>query len=618
MDPLELFPYEFRFNQKRVVEKIYMLAESGSTIFFHAPTGYGKTIVVLSALIPLAEEWEVPIIWSVRTGNETDRPIEELKAIYEAKGENVQGISIRGKRDMCILAREKKIMDSEGVSVLCNKMKNKCKYFENLGYHYTYLDSPKTFSELLEYAFEKRICPYYYQLRLASDATVVSVSYNYVFSDKIRWALKAYVDLKDAILVVDEAHNLQHVMASINSDKITIGTVERAINELKEFRTHKAIELLEKVRKLRDILIREGREILGEDDVFDPEEIVSRAGITDEDFDTAARIVSKIYARKLSEGKSPRSSLRHLFSFLDTALRSVRKRGVAFIKFREKDQYAFEVWDMRASEILRSVWRMFSAKVFMSGTLKPFKAFAEITGIRRYRSITGAFPIPSDRVLPIVLKGLTTKGEELPEEMITRYVDALGRIIDRIDANTAVFFASYRIMEDIAPRLLDRINGHKDVFMEKEGMRGERAKRIIETMRERKNIVLMANMSGRFAEGVDLPGEALEAIILVGIPFERLTIRTTIYIEYYKELYGPEKGTFYSYVLPALRRASQAMGRAIRSPKDRAVIIAADERYYEKRFLELLPEFFRKNAKKVYLREALEMITRFEERKLSS
>ena len=612
MDALDFFPYSFRFDQEKVLDKIYLLAQQGATIFFHAPTGYGKTIVVLSALLPLALEWDVPIIWAVRTGNETDRPVEELKIISTHVGENIYGMSIRGKRDMCLLAREKGISDSEGVSVLCEKMKKKCRYFENLAFFEKTFSTPKTFSELLEFAKKNKICPYYYQLRSASQARVVAASYNYVFSSRFRWALRSYVDFRDAILVVDEAHNLQTVMASVNSDKITIGTVDRAINELRMFRTKRAQELIDKIENLRRILIKEGEDIIGEDDVFDPVEILSQANIIREDFNIAWRFVSKIYTRKIAEGKSPRSSLRHLFSFFDTALRSRKYRGVAFLKYKEKNQYAFEVWDMRAAEALRKVWRIFSVRLLMSGTLKPFEAFAEISGIRKYKAITGSFPVPRENILALVLSGLTTKGEELPESMIKKYSRALIGISKTIDRNMAIFFASYRIMNEIMNQLEKEIkNLNRPIFVEREGMRGEEAKKIIEKLKTIKNAILIANMAGRFAEGVDLPGEALEAIIIVGIPFERLTIRTTIYMDYYREIYGDEKGTFYSYVLPALRRASQAMGRAIRSPEDRAIIIAADERYWEKRNKDLLPEFFKENAKKANIRAAISLIKEF-------
>lgn len=611
MKPHEIFPYDYRTDQKKILEKIYEYASMGATVLFHAPTGYGKTIVVLSALLPIALDDGRTIIWAVRTGNETDRPIEELRAIIRKTKVSIYGVSIRGKRDMCLLAREKGISDHEGVTVLCEKMKSKCPFFSGLKLFHGTPDRPLTFSELLDLMMTKKVCPYYYQLRTIPNAKLVSVNYNYVFSPSIRWALMSYIDFRNSILVVDEAHNLQHVMASINSDRITIGTVDRALGELKEHAPSQ-VGLLQKIMKLKEVLIKEGESILAEDDVFDPIDIVEKADISEEDFEIASRIVDKIYAWKIARGISPRSSLKHLFNFLETAIRYRRQRGVAFIKSREKDQYVFEVWDMRASEILKRVWKLFSAKILMSGTLEPFDAFAEIVGISSYQGLKGTFPIPRENVLALILEGVTTRGEELPDEMVHIYVDYLRRLLMSVKTNTAVFFASYRIMNTILPKLLNKLDGSgKNIVIEREEMKGDEAKRALDTLREMRNVVLFANISGRFSEGVDLPGETLEGIIVVGIPFERLTVKTIIYREYYKELYGDEKGVYYSYILPALRKVAQSMGRAIRSLSDRAFIIAADERFSERQYLELLPEFFKKNCKKVDIDSATELVAHF-------
>ncbi|MCS7366097.1 MAG: hypothetical protein NDF54_11730, partial [archaeon GB-1867-035] len=73
------------------------------------------------------------------------------------------------------------------------------------------------------------------------------------------------------------------------------------------------------------------------------------------------------------------------------------------------------------------------------------------------------------------------------------------------------------------------------------------------------------------------------------IPFAKPSVRIKLYIEYYTKLYGSERGRFYAYTLPALRRASQALGRAIRSLKDKGVFILGDQRYLS--YLEFLPEY---------------------------
>ncbi len=612
MDPLDFFPYNPRSDQKRIIREINKLASEGSRILFDAPTGYGKTPVVLSALLPIAISLRKPIIWIVRTGNETDRPIEELKVIHDKLGLRFLGLSIRGKRDMCLEARNRGISDQEGVSVLCRRIRGKCPYYRNLLKSHIKLSVPLTFSEILKYGERNKLCPYFLQLNQASNAILISMSYNYLLSERIMWSIRYFVRLKGAFLVVDEAHNLQSAVSSVNSDRITIGTVDRALKELERFKEKRARALMEKIKKVRKTLEMEARALTGEDDVFDPLIIIEKAEIFDDDFDYAKKLVSQIYSLQLREGKSPRSSLRHLITFFEESIQNLDTEGVVFLKYKEKDKYVFERWDMRAAEALRDIWKLFSSIIFMSGTLKPFNAFADIVGINKHNDIVASFQIPRENVLSLILKGISTRGEVLSSEMKQKYIKALSQLIENINKNTAIFFASYRIMNDLIDsiiKLCEKMN--RGIFIEREGMRGDEARKILNEFRVSKGSILCATMMGRFAEGADFPGEALEAIILVGIPFERMTVRTSLYIDYYEKLYGTEKGRFYAYILPALRRASQAMGRALRSPTDKAIIIAADERYWERRYFNLLPEYFRSNAKLVNLPAALDFIHEF-------
>ena len=100
--------------------------------------------------------------------------------------------------------------------------------------------------------------------------------------------------------------------------------------------------------------------------------------------------------------------------------------------------------------------------------------------------------------------------------------------------------------------------------------------------------VFCATMTGRYAEGADFPGKELEGIFLVGVPFDKLTIKTKLYIEYYQKIHGKEKGTFYAYILPATKRA-------LRSKEDNALFILGDKRYIN--FIRYLPDFIQKNLK---------------------
>ncbi|MHA1665351.1 MAG: ATP-dependent DNA helicase [Candidatus Njordarchaeales archaeon] len=594
--PIDFFPYKPWFNQKEAMNKIYEYIKDNQNVLFHAPTGFGKTPVVLAAVLPIALDEGLKIIWAVRTGNETDRPVEELLNINRHLKEYIFGFSLRGKRDMCLLAREKLITDHESVAILCRKIKNKCPYYLNLKENYIYINKPLLFSEILELARTKRICPYYLQLNMLEEATLVSLSYNYVLSKPLSWTLRSRFSLDNSILVIDEAHNIPKAVSSLNSDRISTETVKRALKEVVSFVGTR--DIANKLVKLGKIMKEEGEKIKGEDDVFSPLDIYEEVGFDDNDYKLMANIVSRIYAEQLRVGTPPRSSLRHIATFFQKLIDSVNIRGIAYLKYLEKDRVYFEIWDMRSSETLTEIWDNFSNVLFMSGTLKPYKAFADVVGINNYGIVEGYFPIPKENVRAIITKGVSTKGEDLSKNMQRKYERLLEAITRQINKNTAYFFSSYRIMSKLLRKLkeLSQEVG-RPLFIEYEGMPGDKARSILNKFKSTSNGILAATMQGRFAEGADFPGETLEAIVLIGIPFDRLTKRTILFISYYTEIFGKRRGRFYAYVVPAIRRAAQAMGRAIRSPEDKAIIIAADERYHKKQYLSLLPEFFRQNIK---------------------
>ena len=78
-----------------------------------------------------------------------------------------------------------------------------------------------------------------------------------------------------------------------------------------------------------------------------------------------------------------------------------------------------------------------------------------------------------------------------------------------------------------------------------------------------------------FSEGIDLPGELLKAVAIVGVPLAPPDLRQKAVIDYYETNFG--NGWSYGYTFPAMNRALQAAGRCIRSKDDRGVIAFLDK-----------------------------------------
>jgi DNA excision repair protein ERCC-2 len=99
--------------------------------------------------------------------------------------------------------------------------------------------------------------------------------------------------------------------------------------------------------------------------------------------------------------------------------------------------------------------------------------------------------------------------------------------------------------------------------------------------------VFLGVQGGRTSEGVDFPGNQMNSVIIIGVPYAEPSPRVKAQIEYYEKRF-PTHGREYGYVLPAMKKASQCAGRPIRTLDDKAAIIFLDYRYaggYCKNFL---------------------------------
>lgn len=579
----DYFPYPLREEQKGFIE---FLRENvlRSNVCIHAPTGFGKTPLVLAALLPLAKEHGLKIIWVTKTGNETDRPIEELKGIWKL-GKGVFGLSFRGKRDMCLLTAGVKDLSQDEASYICRaKGGEVCEAKEDLG---KFLGSPMLYSEILQAC--KYSCPYRVQRQLLGYADVVALSYNYVLSEGISWAIRQGVSFEDSILVVDEAHNLPNAAMNMNSDSISFNAIARASKELAGFREGKARELRVMLKLLSAELVSA---INGEDAVFDPQSLKIdglKGGVK-----AMEKYGNRTRKKMLEAGKRPSSSLYRLSRFLRRFFEISDTEGVKAIV----SPRGLEIFDMRSRESLKDVWKNFRSCVFISGTLSPLQAFSETIGMKGYagRVFESGFDLSGIRTF--ITSDLSTQGMELVEEMKEKYALSIESFLSLNETNSAVFFSSYRVQNELMDGIQDvAASLGKKVFAESQWMKGSEGRNVLDGFKkcsEKGNGLLLASMQGRFAEGADFPGKELEAVFIAGVPFDRLNTKTRLLIDYHKKTYGNEKGQLYGYVLPALRRTAQSLGRALRSGEDRAFFVLGDRRY--RGFLEYLPDYVRKTA----------------------
>lgn len=161
-------------------------------------------------------------------------------------------------------------------------------------------------------------------------------------------------------------------------------------------------------------------------------------------------------------------------------------------------------------------------------------------------------------------------------------------IAKSLDGRTLVLFTSHSMLQksyDLLKVLLEpeiKVLGH--------GIDSNSRSKLTKRFAENSNTILLGTNS--FWEGVDIPGDALSALIIVKLPFT--PPNNPIHEAKTERLKEQGKNSFMELSVPqAVIRFKQGFGRLIRSRKDKGVVVIFDKRIvetrYGKAFLNSLP-----------------------------
>jgi DNA excision repair protein ERCC-2 len=601
--PKEVIPY-FPYNtvrpfQDQFINTVYNALEERRSVLIEGSNGLGKTISSLSACLPVALDRNLKILYVARTHRQHDRVIEELKEI--SRKENVSGISLRGRNEMCLHpASLERGVDAKSLSELCEmlKAKDKCPYYTNmeeqsedfLRVKEQILRCPHKASEIQQLCRRKHLCPYELVKVALPEMNVVALSYLYVFDPDIRMSFMKHLDtyLQKVLLIVDEAHNLPDTAIEIASSSLSLYVLKQAEAEAREYENPDVAGFAELMREELERITA----VIGKEAVVPPAtimEIVKKYGSIRnprEFFQHANEVGNVIKRSLLAEGRTPRSYVHGMSEFLlkwldtlgDEAYINVASKYVT----RENTTTAkLEIVALDPSKMTSPVFSAAYASVVMSGTLQPLEAFARITKLPENTvQLVLPSPFPKEHVLSLVACGVTTALEKRTPEMYQTIIKRICEVVENTPLNTGIFAASFDVMNALIYQGLDEILP-KPLFREKRGMTSKANEKIVADFKNcSKELggVFLGVLGGRTSEGVDFPGNQMNSVIVVGVPYAEPTPRVKAQIEYYEKRF-PKLGREYGYVLPAMKKASQAAGRPIRTLDDRGAIVFLDHRY---------------------------------------
>ncbi len=243
----------------------------------------------------------------------------------------------------------------------------------------------------------------------------------------------------------------------------------------------------------------------------------------------------------------------------------------------------------------------FGGGVLMSATLEPLDVFREVTGLGRLeddgrpieqRTYGLTFPednrasfavdVPKftygNRGSPPTAADTDTVGDSTTasdETQVRRaYVDAVGDIAQSL-GNVLVGMPNYAEAEWMAGELQQRLA--KDVLLD-EASDDDATQSLKDAFFSGEGKVLVTSLRGTLTEGVDYRGDRLAAAVVCGVPIINTSSpRTTALQTAYDRRFGDGFET--ALMVPAVRKARQAIGRVIRGPEEVGVRALVDARY---------------------------------------
>ena len=126
-----------------------------------------------------------------------------------------------------------------------------------------------------------------------------------------------------------------------------------------------------------------------------------------------------------------------------------------------------------------------------------------------------------------------------------------------------------------------------DYFIQSKELSEEERKAFLDNFKENpeKTTLGFIVIGGAFSEGIDLVNDRLIGAVIIGIGMPRINFESDKIAEYYKENELP--GHDYAYLNPGMNKIMQAVGRVIRSEKDRGAVLLIDERYMNHQYQDL-------------------------------
>ena len=574
------FPHgEFRRGQRDLAELTYKCIDQGGQLLLEAPTGIGKTAAVLfPALKALATGKHEKLVFV--TAKTVGRlAAEETLDLFSDSGFCGSALSLTARDRVCL---------SPGSACHGDECPYARGYYDKLPRAMAEaIERPRLWREDLEsLARQFEVCPYQLSLDLLPWVDVVIADIHYVYS--LQATLGSLMDSSGQrwSVLLDEAHNLPERARGMYSARLAKASLMAA----REASSGPVRRRLDKINRQMLALQNES----WQEPQFDSRDQVPERLLAAMQDLTA--MVSEQLAADPAYLQRHTAFLEFYFDVLQL-LRVAENWGDDY-RFElsrggGRQSLCIELNCLDPGRLLAVGHGRAHAVTAFSATLSPMQwcsaslGFGENAVFRRADS-----PFSPDQLEVDIVTRIDTRFHQR-QASLPALAGTLLTWLSATPGNCILYFPSYRYMSDCLAAMSDAGGAiaQRHVLQQEPGLDEAGRQALLSKLEERRDIAAFCILGGVFGEGIDLPGDRLASIVVVGVGMPQVNRQTRQLQQWYQHRYGD--GFEYAYLYPGMQKVDQALGRVVRRLQDRGRALLVDPRYSRAQYRELLPPWWK-------------------------
>ena len=577
------FPFSnAREGQMELIDFTKQAIESADSRFAEASTGIGKTMATIFSTLSYLKEDKLDKVFYLCPKNTNFDNAAKALEILNKEGYLLSYTEIRARSKMCPYKLEKACNPDDcpltvGYYSKLKDVLKDCLVHENL-----------LNSEIIDkYAEKYDVCPFELSLDFSVYTDFVVCDYNYAFHP-ISY-LRRFFEVPDKtyriFALVDEAHNLIDRARDMFTVTFSEEDYKNLKKELKGYRNPEINKILRKINQ--DLRLFKQFE-------FNDQPIILEQ-LDSKFIQHITKLRSEINVLetdnpklKLKKGKD---FLIDLYKFI--VINDLLNDGFKIILDNKYDNLTIKLFCIDPSSFINKSLFHFLGTLFFSATLTPIDYFQKVNLNRDgFKTISLPSPFNPNNFFLIINDNISIKYKDR-DKTLEEVVKEINIFVSKNVGNYLIFVPSFEYSRKIEKYF---INDSRFVF-QTATMTNKDKDEFLANFKEnpQESRIGVCVISGSFAESIDLTGDRLIGVVVVGVGLPQVNFENNLVKDFYiqKEMNGYE----FAYMNPGINKVLQALGRVIRTQKDKGSALIIDSRYAQSHYFSVLKERYKNYTK---------------------